>query len=46
MDPGPWSVEGKGSKTNGVGAYGVVLHGKAVSTVALLSLESLLARLA
>lgn len=45
-DPAPWSVEGKGSKENGLGAYGVVLLGNAMSTVAVLGLEGLVARLA
>ena len=43
--PAPWSVEGKGSKKNGLGAYGFVTLGKAMSSVALLALEALVARL-
>ena len=43
LDLGVW--RGRVLKGNGVGAYGVVIHGKAMSTVALLGLEGLIARL-
>ena len=44
-DPAPWNVEGKGSTKHGLGAYGFVILGKAMSSVALLALEALAARL-